>query len=171
MSGLLGLNQNKKSLTGIKDEYFDNLYVSNEVATNESIVHLTATTLSSNNATINNLAVNSNASVSFLTCSTLNGTNSSYYNNVTSDIQAQIDGIVNSASVGGGGYFVLSAETSTLALGYNWAFGGNQSSSSLYNVMPACTLIGLSITSSNSMTGGTTIDVYKNGISILASIL
>ena len=129
-------------------------------STNVNSTYASIQNIGCNNATINNLAVNDAASISFLSCSKLNGTDSSYYNNVRSDIQAQIDGIVNSASAGGGGYFILSAESSTLAVGYNWAFGGNQTSNFLYNVMPTCTMIGMSINCTNTITSGLTVDVY-----------
>jgi hypothetical protein len=123
---------------------------------------LNGSNLISNMANLTNIG-STNAAISTLNCVTLNGANAAYYQNVTSDIQAQINSIVNSASVGGGGYFVMTAEASVMTIGNNYCFGASQANGFLYNVMPTCTLIGFSINCQTVLTTALKVDVKKNG--------
>jgi hypothetical protein len=121
-----------------------------------------ASNVISNMANLTNIG-STNAAISTINCSTLNGVNASFYD-PTSSIQSQINAIVNSASVGGGGYFVMTAEASVMSIGNNYCFGASQANGFLYNVMPTCTLIGFALNCQTVLTTALKVDVKKNGI-------
>jgi hypothetical protein len=121
-----------------------------------------ASNVISNMANLTNIG-STNAAISTINCSTLNGVNGSFYD-PTSSIQSQINAIVNSASVGGGGYFVMTAEASVMSIGNNYCFGASQANGFLYNVMPTCTLIGFALNCQTVLTTALKVDVKKNGI-------
>ena len=96
-----------------------------------------------------------------------------YLTGSTSNIQQQINNIVNTG--GNGGFFVLVAENTcgfntTLNSGYNWSFGASGQSTSAIQ-LPACDLINLFLSVNIAPTINSTVDTFINNININQSFI
>ena len=154
-----------QSLTGITNgNYID--------VTSNSIVNsgaITTNSISSNTGNITTLSTSTINNTGDLVSNTIEGSSGVYFQGLTSNIQNQIDSLV-SASAGGGGYFTIIGESSTLLSstnnGYVFSFGGNQTAvntasanGSLLCYTPACTLIYMAVTATVAQPTGSAITV------------
>lgn len=149
------------------------------------LTQINTDTITANNINVQNLTADI-GSITTINSSLINASSivSNYYNGLpnqnllyltgsTSNIQQQIDNIVNTG--GNGGFFVLVAENTcgfntALNSGYNWSFGASGQSTGAIQ-LPSCDLINLFLSVNIAPTINSTVDIFINNLNINQSFI